>query len=440
MDYKPYPAYRDSGVEWLGQIPEGWEIKTAKQLFANRREAQLDDDEQLTASQKYGVIPQRLFMELADQKVALALLGTESFKHVQKDDFVISLRSFEGGIERAQYSGCITPAYTVLKMWGKGVPDFWAYCFKSYGFISMFSTLSESLRDGKAISYTSFSKSRLPVPPLPTQKAIAAFLDAETARMDELRTDYEELIALLQEKRQALISHAVTRGLSELVGPEDPEFGAWAKPVAFKDSGVEWLGEIPEGWEVYKVSHMFTASKGRNAAQLTKEFCATIEGEYPVYSGQTENNGIMAKIDDWEFDAGNVGYLLSTTVGAKAMSITHILDKFSLSQNCMVIVPTKVQIMTRFYYYHFQPLFLFERALIPEHMQASFRMEDLYAYRIAYPGEDEQAVVAGFLDRETAKIDALVKEAREAVELIKERRAALITEAVTGKINVEPLA
>ena len=106
------------------------------------------------------------------------------------------------------------------------------------------------------------NKFYIPIPELRTQKCIATFLDTETAKIDGLIKDYEELIALLQEKRQALISHAVTRGLSELVSPDDPEFGEWAKPVKFKDSGVEWLGEIPEGWDVGPVKWYFQTLSG----------------------------------------------------------------------------------------------------------------------------------------------------------------------------------
>lgn len=113
----------------------------------------------------------------------------------------------------------------------------------------------------------------------------------------------------------------------------------YKKYPSYMDSGVEWLGEIPNEWNTSKVGYSFKALKGKNAALLTKEYCGTIQGNYPVYSGQTENNGVLSMIDEFEFDAKESGYLFSTTVGAKAMSLSHLKGKFSLSQNCMIIIP-----------------------------------------------------------------------------------------------------
>ena len=203
----------------------------------------------------------------------------------------------------------------------------------------------------------------------------------------------------------------------------------------YRDSGVEWLGEVPAHWNIQKVAWRFFAKKGANAAQLTKEFCASIAGEHPVFSGQTENSGVMACIDSYEFDAGEEGYLFSTTVGAKAMTVMHIAGKFSLSQNCMVIIPYTESSIARFYYYHFQPLFSHERGLIPEHMQASFRMEDLYQYKVIEPQKSEQQKIAEFLDHETAKIDALIEKQQRLIELLKEKRQAVISHAVTKGLN-----
>jgi hypothetical protein len=113
--YKAYSEYRNSGHKWLGDIPSQWSVWGAKRIFASVRVAAKDTDEQLAASQKYGVVPQSLMMKLNSAKVMLALKGTNSFRHVEKDNFVISLRSFEGGIEHSAYEGCVSPAYTVLE-------------------------------------------------------------------------------------------------------------------------------------------------------------------------------------------------------------------------------------------------------------------------------------------------------------------------------------
>jgi type I restriction enzyme S subunit len=266
----------------------------------------------------------------------------------------------------------------------------------------------------------------LALPLLKEQSCIERFLAQESRKIDALVEEQRRLIELLKEKRQAVISHAVTKGLN----PDAP----------MKDSGVEWIGQLPEHWPIRKLSQLFRAGKGKNGQLLTKEYCGDHEGDYPVYSGQTENDGIMATFDEFEFDFGSSGVLFSTTVGAKAMHLKQLYGRFNLSQNCMIIWPTFTDCKLRYFYYHLQPLFQFQRGLIPEHMQASFRVEDLYEYQIAVPPVLEQASIAEFLDRETNKIDELTSEATHAIDLLQERRTALISAAVTGKIDVRGLS
>ena len=149
--YKTYPEYKNSGIEWLGEIPKIWQLERGKTLFSTIRISAFPDDEQLAASQKFGVIPQRIMMELNDAKVMLALKGTDSFRHVESHNFVISLRSFEGGIEHSEYTGCVSPAYTVLAAKEPIQPYFFKYLFKSKPFISVLQATTDSLRDGKSI-------------------------------------------------------------------------------------------------------------------------------------------------------------------------------------------------------------------------------------------------------------------------------------------------
>jgi type I restriction enzyme S subunit len=203
-----------------------------------------------------------------------------------------------------------------------------------------------------------------------------------------------------------------------------------------KDSGIAWIGEIPMQWNVKKAFYHFKAEKGKKAALLTKEYCGTIEGIYPVYSGQTENKGIMSLIDEYEFDFSDDGCLLSTTVGAKAMSVSYLTGKFSLSQNCMVITSrNKNEIDNRFFFYQFQPIFKFHRGLIPDHIQPSFRMDDLYQFKIITPSKEEQTQIANYLDQKTTQIDQLINQKKRFIELLQEERTAVINQAVTKGLD-----
>ncbi|WP_417535118.1 restriction endonuclease subunit S [Methylophaga sp.] len=211
---------------------------------------------------------------------------------------------------------------------------------------------------------------------------------------------------------------------------------AMPKYDSYKNSGTDWLIEIPEQWEMKKVFYLFTAKKGGDAARLTKEYCGANEGDFPVYSGQTENDGVMGKINHYEFDYSANGCLFSTTVGAKAMTVKYLKSKFSLSQNCMIIVPRIASgINLKYFYYAFQPMFQFYRNQIPDHMQASFRMEDLYQYRTLFPSIDEQTAITNFLDKKIAQTDEAIAIKEKQIILLKERKQIIIQKAVTEGLN-----
>ena len=203
-----------------------------------------------------------------------------------------------------------------------------------------------------------------------------------------------------------------------------------------KESRIDWLGSIPIHWKVEKLTWHFRAEKGRDSQRYTKEFCGENPGHYPVYSGQTSDSGIMGRIDTFDYDFGKRGVLFSTTVGAKAMTVSHLKGKLSLSQNCMVIIPISTHLPIRYYYFQFHPLFKKERDLIPEHMQASFRVEDLHRYWIAVPPDREAKQIAWEIDRQTNALDPIQAKTHQTIDRLREFRSALITAAVTGQIDV----
>ena len=360
MSFPRYPAYKPSGVEWLGEVPEHWDVLQSRRMFKARREAAKEGAIMLTASQKYGMIPQAEFVEREGRRVVEVIQGKDNLIQVEPDDFVISMRSFQGGLEWCRFSGSTSFHYVPVTPIKHVMPCFFAHLLKSDKYISALRSTTNLIRDGQEIRYSNFVQVPLPIIPVSEQIAIASFLVRETAKIDALIAEQQRLIELLQEKRQAVITQAVTKGLN----PDAP----------MKDSGVEWLGEVPEHWGIKKASWLFKTEKGRRAQELSQEYCSANGGPFPVFSGQTKDEGVMGSIDSYEFDYGEEGAILSTTVGAKAMTIRRITNKFSLSQNCMIISPKHSSTKPSFFEYGLQPLFNHERSLIPDHMQASFRM------------------------------------------------------------------
>lgn len=201
---------KPSGVDWLGDVPEHWDVFRSRRLFYVRKELALPDDVQLSATQAYGVIPQSEFEQKVGRRVVKISMHLEKRRHVEKDDFVISMRSFQGGLERAWASGCIRSSYVVLKPSSNTDVGFFAYLFKSYRYILALQATANFIRDGQDLNFSNFCLVDLPLPSLNEQKAIAEFLDSTTASIDiSVKRSHAE-IELLREYRTRLIADVVT--------------------------------------------------------------------------------------------------------------------------------------------------------------------------------------------------------------------------------------
>ncbi len=201
---------KDSGVEWLGEIPAHWQVVPAKALFSQSKETRQDDDIQLTASQKYGIISQEDYMALQSTKIVLADKGLDDWKHVEPNDFIISLRSFQGGLEISYVPGCITWHYIVLKPKDGVESEYFKWLFKSPRYIQALQRTANFIRDGQDLRFSNFVQVPLPLIPKDEQKKIAEYLNRKTARIDSIISDVTEQIEKLKEYRQSVISEVVT--------------------------------------------------------------------------------------------------------------------------------------------------------------------------------------------------------------------------------------
>ena len=415
---KRYNEYKDSGVEWLGDVPGHWSVERVKNLFTERSQKGFPEEPLLIASQDMGVTLKSSY----SRNTMTVQKDFHLMKLVKKNDYVISLRSFEGGIERATYRGIISAAYTILFPIDEIGTGFYKHLFKSNKFISMLVTCTTGIREGRNVNYQQLKRELLPLPFPAERQQIANYLDTKTEQIDckidlltQKATKYGEL-------KQSLINETVTRGLD--------------KTVEMKDSGVEWIGDVPEHWQVERLKNNIEFSKGINAAIYTQEYIKDEKnfGIYPVYSGQTENEGVMGLINSYEYNF-SVPVIFVTTVGAKAMTTQLLRGAFSLSQNC-ALLKTKSSVDTSYVNYFLLVLFREERRNIPAHMQPSLRIEDLKKHILLVPPPDEQKAIAEYLDTKTVHIDRIVATINTQIEKLKELRKTLINDVVTGKIKV----
>lgn len=206
----PKVKMKDSGVEWIGQVPEHWKVVPSTWLFVESKERAHEDDQHLSATQKYGVIPLAEYERLEGRQVTHAVKNLEQRKHVELGDFVISMRSFQGGIERVKACGCVRSSYVAIQAEDGADKDYFAYLFKSGSYIQGLQATSSFIRDGQDLNYGNFRQVKLPQPEPDEQRRIAKFLDQETTRIDALAKKTEHSVTLLKERRAAFITAAVT--------------------------------------------------------------------------------------------------------------------------------------------------------------------------------------------------------------------------------------
>ncbi|WP_270984058.1 restriction endonuclease subunit S [Campylobacter upsaliensis] len=385
-------------------MPAHWEVKRLRHIFKEVSIKKCGNEQQLCATQSYGVIPKKLYSYKTVEVISSDL---NSFKLVKKDNFVISLRSFEGGIEHSNYQGIISPAYTILEPQVEIYSFYFKFLFKSSFFISTLNIHKIGIREGQNISYASLQYTPIPLPPLQEQKEIAEFLDSKCEKIQNYIEKKQKLITLLQEKKQALINQAVTKGLNP--------------NIEFKNSGIAYLGLIPHHWEVRRMKFMASIHNGREQTEIADE-----NGIYPIYG----SGGILGKSMYFIYDKPSVLLGRKGTIDKPLF----VEEPFWTIDTMFYTSVSKIVLSKYFYYLcltiDFQ--FYISGSAIP-----SMTQYDLANISFALPPLQEQKQIANFLDEKCEKINSAIEKTKKQIELIKEYKNTLINEAVCGRINLE---
>jgi type I restriction enzyme, S subunit len=403
---------KPSRAEWLGAVPVDWDIKKMKFLFRDHSQKGQPDATLLSVTQGQGVVP-RTWVE---NRMVMPSGNLESFKFIEKEDFAISLRSFEGGLEYCHHDGIISPAYTVLKRRHTNLDSgYYRYLFKSYAFISELQTSVVGIREGKNISFEELSYSLMPIPPLPAQRAIAAFLDDKCAKIDGAVKIKEEQIALLRERRQIIIQDAVTRGLNP------------AAPM--KDSGIDWIGQIPAHWEVKSIRYAFRFRNYQRIPISASEREGK-QGEYPYYGA----SGIIDYVQDYIFDED---LILIAEDGANLLSKSTPLafvatGKYWVNNHAHILEP----LFPGFKYWAELLSAADYTVYISGSAQPKLTRDRLASVRVPVPPADERSAIISFIEAESEKFRNAIAIKERQIAALKEYKTSLINAAVTGKIKV----
>ncbi len=424
---------KQSGIDWIGEIPDDWKIVQPKALFSQRKERAHVGDEQLTASQKHGIINQKKFMEIEQQRVVVVEKDFNILKHVEPGDFVISMRSFQGGLEYSQERGCISSAYVMLIPNLNFVyPEYYKWLFKSYAYIKALQSTSDLIRDGQALRYSNFAKIPLPLVPRLTQQRIAEYLDSKCAQIDSIIEESKKSIEEYKAWKQSVIFEAVTgKNLN----------------CKKKDSGIEWIGEIPEGWGVKRFK--FVATSLEKGAGITKEEVFE-DGDTPcvrygeIYSkyNQSFSNCISktfnSKIPVQKYFTN--GDILFVGTGELVEEIGKCIAYLG-NENCLAggdIIIAKHKQNPSFLSYAMNSSYAQNQKsrnkakLKVVHISAT----EIGDVQIFLPPLPEQESIAKMLDSKCAQIDSLIAEKELLITDLTEYKKSLIFEVVTGKRSV----
>lgn len=415
---------KNSGFEWIGEIPTSWELYKGKYMFTQRNlrgntiELQL-----LSPTQKYGVVPQSVYEDRSGMN-AVKLnenANLSALKTIHKGDFCISLRSFQGGFEYSEYEGVVSPAYQVFYPVVKVARGYYKYLFKDSGFIEKMNSYTMTLRDGKNIAFADFGNTYIPCPPVDEQQRIADFLDTKCAEIDALTADIQAQIDTLEQYKRSVITETVTKGL-------DPN-------AEMKDSGIEWVGQMPLAWGavpnkylMYKVKNICTVYNGEDILSLT-------------------TNGVIIR------DLNGGGKMPTSFDGYQKVTPGNLLMclfDIDVTPRCIGLVknfgltsPAYSQFVMRtgayapyYYYYYLMVDYTKELLHMAKNLRHSLTEDQLGAIKAPNPPYEEQVQIAEFLDKKCVEISRVIEDKNKQLAMLDEYKKSLIFEYVTGKKEI----
>ncbi|EAI5630349.1 restriction endonuclease subunit S [Campylobacter lari] len=399
--------FKDSGIEWLGEIPEHWEIKPLKAVFNQRNEqnTNLKLHTILSLIKDIGVVPYEEKGNIGNKSKE----DLQSYKIARINDLVLNkMNAVIGSLGVSAYNGLVSPIYLVFYINSpKYLMSYYSYLFQIKNvqkFLKIYAYGIMEIRE--SIDYLDFKKMSLPVPPLKEQEQIANFLDEKCEQIKNFIEKKEKLINLLKEQKQALINETITKGLD--------------KNVNFKDSGIEWLGEIPQHWEIRKLKYLATIYNGKDQSYITSD-----DGIFPIYG----SGGIIGKTHRFLYDQQSV------LLGRKG----------TIDKPLFVEIPfwtidtmfyTKISCSTYPKYFYYLCLTIDFKTYISGSAIPSMTQSDLIEIIFPFAPLKEQEQIANFLDEKCGKIDLLIEKTEKQIKLIKEYKTTLINQAICGRIDL----
>ena len=425
-----YDSYKPSGVKWLGEIPEHWEVLALKHILKSKKVlvGKHSSQYELLSLTLKGVVKRDM-----DNPEGKFPASFDTYQVVEPNDFIFCNFDNEEtprAVGLSPYKGMITGAYDVLSRNNPKLTDgFLIYYFLYIDDAKRFKPLYKGLR--KTVPFDSFMSYKIPVPSIKEQNAIVSYLDTATAKIDAAITQQQKMIDLLNERKQITINRAVTKGLNP--------------NAKMKDSGVEWIGEVPEGWEVRRLGSLGEFSKGGNISRDDlQEYgkCAILYGDiYTKYNIQTAivRNHISEKVAEKSVRISKGDILMTGSGETKediGKTIVYLGDEAFIGGD--VILFRQQNNDSTFLSYALNSQYAKDyrykesKGEIIVHIYAS----SLKRLFLALPPIDEQIKVVKYLDGQIDAIDSEIEVINKQISLLQERKQIIINEVVTGKVKI----
>ncbi len=417
-----YPSYKDSGFDWIGQIPSHWGLLKSKFLWCESFDTSATGTEDLLSVSQYdGVTP-------ANGSRSESLVG---YKVVQENSLVINIMlAWMGGLGVSAYNGLVSPAYCVYKLQGDNNPKYMHYLYKTPMYLAEFARHSTGVIPSRWRMYTDdFGQVLTLIPPRKEQDAMVAYLDAATAKIDEAIAQQQRMIDLLNERKQIIIGQAVSKGIHN--------------NVPMKDSGYDWIGLIPSHWKVIKTSYVFTHIGSGTTPSSGREDYYSEDGFYFLQTGDLNDSYIKdtsRKITEKALREVGLkiypkGSLVIAMYGATIGKLGILDIDTTVNQACCVL-PETPSMNTRYAFYLFNAA---KNDLIQQSKgggQPNISQDTIRNERIIVPPIEEQAEIAQYIDSVCIPINTAIANAGLLIERLQERKQIIINEVVTGKVKV----
>ncbi|MDD2300105.1 MAG: restriction endonuclease subunit S [Fermentimonas sp.] len=399
---KKYDSYKDSGIEWIGEIPSHWEVNRIK-FYLNYQKGKNPKELNFEKSSTSEIYLTMDFLR-GDPKQILYVNDTDDYVQVDENEILLLWDGSNAGEFILSKRGILSSTTAVIYLDNIQKGYSWYY-------LKNFEPRLKESTIGMGIPHVNGEELKngyIAIPSLTEQTAIANFLDLKTSEIDEIIADKKLLLELYEEEKTAIINKAVTKGIN----PDAP----------MKDSGIEWLGEIPEHWEVKRLKYVANLRSGQNIVSEQ----ITTEGEFPVYGG----NGLRGYYSEYTHDGE---FVLIGRQGALCGNINYAKDKFWASDHAVVVAPT-LNYITKYIGELLRVMNLNQYSISAA--QPGLSVDRIKSLEIPFPNIQEQQSIVEHIESECSKIDFKKARTEELIELLTEYRTALISEVVTGKIKV----